>query len=96
MYSAEKYRRTGHAHFYLIDLKEEGFEFSEYKKLKQVEKIAKTSEQAHGMLLKVMEKMHERGKYMKERGIKNIVHTKEKDRYLRGGTRACKRITEGS
>lgn len=29
-----------------------------------------------------MEKMHERGKYMKERGIKNIVHTKEKDRYF--------------
>ena len=27
-------------------------------------------------------KMHERGKYMKERGIKNIVHTKEKDRYF--------------
>ncbi|MFV8517140.1 FtsK/SpoIIIE domain-containing protein [Bacillus sp. SBS7] len=71
-----------HAHFYLIDLKEEGLEFSEYKKLKQVEQIAETSEQAHAMLLKVMEKMHERGKYMKERGIKNIVHTKEKDRYF--------------
>lgn len=71
-----------HAHFYLIDLKEEGLEFSEYKKLQQVERIAETSEQAHAMLLKVMEKMHERGKYMKERGIKNIVHTKERDRYF--------------
>ncbi|PEC22807.1 FtsK/SpoIIIE domain-containing protein [Bacillus cereus] len=71
-----------HAHFYLIDLKEEGLEFSEYKKLQQVEQIAETSEQAHAMLLKVMEKMHERGKYMKERGIKNIVHTKERDRYF--------------
>ncbi|EEM02284.1 FtsK/SpoIIIE ATPase [Bacillus pseudomycoides] len=71
-----------HAHFYLIDLKEEGLEFSEYKKLQQVERIAETPEQAHGMLLKVMEKMSERGKYMKERGIKNIVHTKERDRYF--------------
>lgn len=71
-----------HAHFYLIDLKEEGLEFSEYKKLQQVEYIAETPEQAHTMLLKVMEKMSERGRYMKERGIKNIVHTKEKDRYF--------------
>ena len=71
-----------HAHFYLIDLKEEGLEFSEYKKLQQVERIAETSEQAHAMLLKVMEKMQERGKYMKERGVKNIVHTKERDRYF--------------
>lgn len=71
-----------HAHFYLIDLKEEGLEFSEYKKLKQVEQIAETPEQAHAMLLKIMEKMNERGKYMKERGIKNIVHTKERDRYF--------------
>ncbi|MCP1124543.1 FtsK/SpoIIIE domain-containing protein [Bacillus sp. 3103sda1] len=71
-----------HAHFYLIDLKEEGLEFGEYKDLQQVERIAETPEQAHGMLLKVMEKMKERGKYMKERGIKNIVHTKERDRYF--------------
>ncbi|MEH7457703.1 FtsK/SpoIIIE domain-containing protein [Bacillus sp. JJ1127] len=71
-----------HAHFYLIDLKEEGLEFGEYKDLKQVEHIAETPIQAHEMLLKVMEKMNERGKYMKERRFKNIVHTKEKDRYF--------------
>ncbi|WHY31676.1 FtsK/SpoIIIE domain-containing protein [Bacillus wiedmannii] len=82
MFASLSLANPDHAHFYLIDLKEEGLEFSEYKKLKQVEQIAETSEQAHGMLLKVMEKMHERGKYMKERGIKNIVHTKEKDRYF--------------
>ncbi|UYW72235.1 cell division protein FtsK (plasmid) [Bacillus cereus] len=28
------------AHFYLIDLKEEGLEFSEYKKLRQIEDIS--------------------------------------------------------
>ncbi|AYF06356.1 cell division protein FtsK [Bacillus mobilis] len=82
MFASLSLANPNHAHFYLIDLKEEGLEFSEYKKLKQVEQIAETSEQAHSMLLKVMEKMHERGKYMKERGIKNIVHTKEKDRYF--------------
>lgn len=82
MFASLSLANPDHAHFYLIDLKEEGLEFSEYKKLKQVEQIAETSEQAHGMLLKVMEKMHERGKYMKECGIKNIVHTKEKDRYF--------------
>lgn len=82
MFASLSLANPDHAHFYLIDLKEEGLEFSEYKKLKQVEQIAETSEQAHAMLLKVMEKMHERGKYMKERGIKNIVHTKEKDRYF--------------
>ncbi|HDX9667908.1 TPA: cell division protein FtsK [Bacillus cereus] len=82
MFASLSLANPDHAHFYLIDLKEEGLEFSEYKKLKQVEQIAETSEQAHSMLLKVMEKMHERGKYMKERGIKNIVHTKEKDRYF--------------
>lgn len=82
MFASLSLANPDHAHFYLIDLKEEGLEFSEYKKLKQVEQIVETSEQAHGMLLKVMEKMHERGKYMKERGIKNIVHTKEKDRYF--------------
>lgn len=82
MFASLSLANPDHAHFYLIDLKEEGLEFSEYKKLKQVEQIAETSEQAYGMLLKVMEKMHERGKYMKERGIKNIVHTKEKDRYF--------------
>lgn len=71
-----------HAHFYLIDLKEEGLEFGEYKDLKQVEHIAETPDQAHEMLFKVMEKMNERGKYMKERRFKNIVHTKEKDRYF--------------
>ncbi|MBC6975944.1 cell division protein FtsK [Bacillus sp. Xin] len=71
-----------HVHFYLIDLKEEGLEFGEYKNLKQVEYIAEKPEQAHTMLMKVMEKMSERGKYMKERGIKNIVHTKERDRYF--------------
>ncbi|MBD8076510.1 FtsK/SpoIIIE domain-containing protein [Bacillus thuringiensis] len=69
-----------HAHFYLIDLKEEGLEFGEYKDLKQVEHIAETPDQAHEMLFKVMETMNERGKYMKERRFKNIVHTKEKDR----------------
>ncbi|MED1094002.1 FtsK/SpoIIIE domain-containing protein [Bacillus paramycoides] len=82
MFASLSLANPDHAHFYLIDLKEEGLEFSEYKKLKQVEQIAETSEQAHSMLLKVMEKMHERGKYMKERGIKNIVHTKERDRYF--------------
>lgn len=82
MFASLSLANPDHAHFYLIDLKEEGLEFSEYKKLKQVEQIAETSEQAHSMLLKVMEKMHERGKYMKERGIKNIVHTKEKERYF--------------
>ncbi|MGE1126316.1 FtsK/SpoIIIE domain-containing protein [Bacillus wiedmannii] len=82
MFASLSLANPDHAHFYLIDLKEEGLEFSEYKKLQQVERIAETSEQAHAMLLKVMEKMHERGKYMKERGIKNIVHTKEKDRYF--------------
>ncbi|PEE37694.1 hypothetical protein COL91_27175 [Bacillus pseudomycoides] len=63
-------------------MKEEGLEFSEYKKSQQVESIAETPEQAHAMLIKVMEKMSDHGKYMKERGIKNIVHTKEKDRYF--------------
>lgn len=65
-------------------MKAEGLEleFSEYKKLQQVEFIAETPEQAHAMLIKVMEKMSGHGKYMKERGIKNIVHTKEKDRYF--------------
>lgn len=71
-----------HAHFYLIDLKEEGLEFGEYNDLKQVEYIAKTPDQTHEMLFKVMEKMNERGKFMKERRFKNIVHTKEKDRYF--------------
>ncbi|MGE1032756.1 FtsK/SpoIIIE domain-containing protein [Bacillus sp. GKis3/1] len=82
MFASLSLANPNHAHFYLIDLKEEGLEFSEYKKLKQVEQIAETSEQAHSMLLKVMEKMHELGKYMKERSIKNIVHTKEKERYF--------------
>ncbi|PHB22294.1 hypothetical protein COE80_20765 [Bacillus pseudomycoides] len=63
-------------------MKAEGLEFSKYKKLQQVESIAETPEQAHAMLIKVIEKMSGHGKYIKERGIKNIVHTKEKDRYF--------------
>ncbi len=82
MFTTLSLANPNHAHFYLIDLKEEGLEFSEYKKLQQVENIAETPEQAHAMLIKVMEKMSERGKYMKEHGIKNIVHTKERDRYF--------------
>lgn len=82
MFTTLSLANPDHAHFYLIDLKEEGLEFSEYKKLQQVEMIAETPQQAHAMLIKVMEKMSERGKFMKERGIKNIVHTKERDRYF--------------
>ncbi|MFC5775174.1 FtsK/SpoIIIE domain-containing protein [Ectobacillus antri] len=71
-----------HAHFYLIDLKEEGLEFSEFSDLQQVEGIATKVEEAYDMLQEVMVKMNARGKYMKENRIKNIVQTSEKDRYF--------------
>lgn len=71
-----------HAHFFLIDLKEEGLEFSEFRNLKQVTEVADSVENAHRVLCSVMKKISERGKFMKERGYKNIVQTKMKDRYF--------------
>lgn len=37
MFASLSLANPNHAHFYVIDLKEEGLEFSEYKKLKQIE-----------------------------------------------------------
>ena len=70
------------AHVYLIDLKEKGLEFSEFSNLKQVVEVADSVEKAHRVLGKIMEKIEERGKLMKENGYKNIVETKEKDRFF--------------
>ncbi|MGN4290764.1 FtsK/SpoIIIE domain-containing protein [Bacillus cereus group sp. MYBK87-2] len=70
------------AHVYLIDLKEKGLEFSEFSNLKQVVEVADSVEKAHRVLEKIMEKIEERGTLMKESGYKNIVETKEKDRYF--------------
>ncbi|PGS33316.1 cell division protein FtsK [Bacillus cereus] len=70
------------AHVYLIDLKEKGLEFSEFSNLKQVVEVADSVEKAHRALGKIMGKIEERGKLMKENGHKNIVETKEKDRYF--------------
>lgn len=70
------------AHVYLIDLKEKGLEFSEFSNLKQVVEVADSVEKAHRVLGKIMEKIEERGKLMKENGFKNIVETKEKDRFF--------------
>ncbi|HFK1756526.1 TPA: FtsK/SpoIIIE domain-containing protein [Bacillus cereus] len=70
------------AHVYLIDLKEKGLEFSEFSGLKQVEEVADSVEKAHHVLKQIMKKIEERGKFMKENGYKNIVETKEKDRYF--------------
>ncbi|MEG7864488.1 cell division protein FtsK [Bacillus paranthracis] len=69
-------------HVYLIDLKEKGLEFSEFSNLKQVVEVADSVEKAHAVLEKIMKKIEERGKLMKEKGYKNIVETKEKDRYF--------------
>ncbi|PEC54143.1 cell division protein FtsK [Bacillus cereus] len=71
-----------HAHVYLIDLKEKGLEFSEFSNLKQVLEVADSVEKAHRVLNKIMEKIEERGKFMKGNGYKNIVETKERDRYF--------------
>ncbi|MED2040479.1 FtsK/SpoIIIE domain-containing protein [Bacillus wiedmannii] len=70
------------AHVYLIDLKEKGLEFSEFSNLKQVVEVADSVEKAHLVLEKIMGKIEERGKLMKENGYKNIVETKEKDRFF--------------
>ncbi|PDY30934.1 FtsK/SpoIIIE domain-containing protein [Bacillus thuringiensis] len=70
------------AHVYLIDLKEKGLEFSEFSGLKQVEEVADSVEKAHHVLKQIMKKIEERGKFMKGNGYKNIVETKEKDRYF--------------
>ncbi|MFJ8220568.1 FtsK/SpoIIIE domain-containing protein [Bacillus cereus] len=70
------------AHVYLIDLKEKGLEFSEFSNLKQVVEVADSVEKAHRVLEGIMEKIEERGTLMKENGYKNIVETKEKDRYF--------------
>ncbi|TXR75141.1 FtsK/SpoIIIE domain-containing protein [Bacillus sp. BF9-10] len=70
------------AHVYLIDLKEKGLEFSEFSNLKQVVEVADSVEKAHRVLGRIMEKIEERGKLMKENGYKNMVETKEKDRYF--------------
>ncbi|MEC0900959.1 MULTISPECIES: FtsK/SpoIIIE domain-containing protein [Bacillus] len=70
------------AHVYLIDLKEKGLEFSEFSNLKQVVEVADSVEKAHRVLGSIMEKIEERGTLMKENGYKNIVETKEKDRYF--------------
>ncbi|EKS8379430.1 cell division protein FtsK [Bacillus cereus] len=70
------------AHVYLIDLKEKGLEFSEFSGLKQVVEVADSVEKAHHVLKQIMKKIEERGKFMKENGYKNIVETKEKDRYF--------------
>ncbi|QWH51231.1 FtsK/SpoIIIE domain-containing protein [Bacillus mycoides] len=70
------------AHVYLIDLKEKGLEFSEFSGLKQVEEVADSVEKAHHVLKQIMKKIEERGKFMKENGYKNIVETKEKNRYF--------------
>lgn len=71
-----------HTHFFIIDLKEEGLEFTEYQDLKQVIEVADSPERAHEVLVKVMALMHQRGKFMKENRMKNIVQTKEKDRFF--------------
>ncbi|MBJ8031174.1 FtsK/SpoIIIE domain-containing protein [Bacillus cereus group sp. N21] len=71
-----------HTHFFIIDLKEEGLEFTEYQDLKQVIEVADSPEKAHEVLVKVMALMHQRGKFMKENRMKNIVQTKEKDRFF--------------
>ncbi|EEL12024.1 MULTISPECIES: FtsK/SpoIIIE domain-containing protein [Bacillus] len=70
------------AHVYLIDLKEKGLEFSEFSGLKQVVEVSDSVEKAHHVLKQIMKKIEERGKFMKENGYKNIVETKEKDRYF--------------
>ncbi|PFO65428.1 cell division protein FtsK [Bacillus cereus] len=70
------------AHVYLIDLKEKGLEFSEFSNLKQVVEVADSVEKAHHVLEGIMKKIEERGTLMKENGYKNIVETKEKDRYF--------------
>ncbi|PFE06697.1 FtsK/SpoIIIE domain-containing protein [Bacillus cereus] len=70
------------AHVYLIDLKEKGLEFSEFSNLKQVVEVADSVEKAHRVLEGIMKKIEERGTLMKENGYKNIVETKEKDRYF--------------
>ncbi|PEJ97074.1 FtsK/SpoIIIE domain-containing protein [Bacillus wiedmannii] len=70
------------AHVYLIDLKEKGLEFNEFRNLKQVVEVADSVEKAHRVLEKIMEKIEERGKLMKDNGYKNIVETKEKDRFF--------------
>ncbi len=70
------------AHVYLIDLKEKGLEFSEFSNLKQVVEVADSVEKAHRVLENIMRKIEERGKLMKANGYKNIVETKEKDRYF--------------
>lgn len=70
------------AHVYLIDLKEKGLEFSEFSNLRQVVEVADSVKKAHHVLGKIMEKIEERGKLMKENGYKNIVETKEKDRFF--------------
>lgn len=70
------------AHVYLIDLKEKGLEFSEFSNLKQVVEVADSVEKAHRVLEGIMKKIEERGTLMKESGYKNIVETKEKDRYF--------------
>ncbi|MDZ5607926.1 FtsK/SpoIIIE domain-containing protein [Bacillus pseudomycoides] len=69
-----------HAHFFIIDLKEEGLEFNEFRGLKQVTEIADSVESAHQVLTSVMAKINERGKFMKEHGYKNIVQTNVRDR----------------
>lgn len=71
-----------HTHFFIIDLKEEGLEFTEYQDLKQVIEVADSPEKAHEVLAKVMALMHQRGKFMKENRMKNIVQTKEKIVFL--------------
>ncbi|WP_270607151.1 FtsK/SpoIIIE domain-containing protein [Bacillus mobilis] len=70
------------AHVYLIDLKEKGLEFSEFSNLKQVVEVADSVEKAHHVLEGIMKKIEERGTLMKENSYKNIVETKEKDRYF--------------
>ncbi|MGK9485088.1 FtsK/SpoIIIE domain-containing protein [Bacillus tropicus] len=71
-----------HVHVYLIDLKEKGLEFSEFSNLKQVLEVADSVEKAHHVLNKIMKKIEECGKFMKGNGYKNIVETKERDRYF--------------
>ncbi|SDZ39005.1 FtsK/SpoIIIE domain-containing protein [Bacillus sp. 166amftsu] len=71
-----------HTHFFIIDLKEEGLEFTEYQDLKQVIDVADSPKKAHEVLVKVMALMHQRGKFMKKNRMKNIVQTKEKDRFF--------------
>lgn len=68
-----------HVTFYIIDLKG-GLEFHRFRNLKQVAGIAETPEEAHALLLHIMEDMERKRAYMKEKHYTNITETSIKER----------------